>query len=97
MAYITRGLCNFSVTLEIYKFSLVFLFHSVELLFGFFLFCLSFLGLYLSFRERSRIKPAGRRFITKKGKSAAEGLRGEKLEWSWEVCNVNKWIGRNQR
>jgi len=69
LAYITRGLCNFSVTLEIYKFSLVFLFHFALVLFFFFLFSPRFpVVLYLVPRKRSRIKPAGRRFITKRGK-----------------------------
>lgn len=38
LAYVTRGLCNFSVTLEIYKFSLVFLFHFASFLFLFWFF-----------------------------------------------------------
>lgn len=108
LAYIRRGLCNFSVTLEIYKFSLVFLCHFPPVVFIFFLFFFSFslvlaVVSYPPFPERVHIKPAGRRFITKRkipgksGRSQRAKGGGALPEWSREVCNVNKWIGRNQR
>jgi len=95
LAYITRGLCNFSVTLEIYKFSLVFLFHFASVLFYiFFLFSPRIPLLFcISFREREvALSQLDDVSLPKEGKWG-----GEKPEWSWEVCNVNKWIGRNQR